>query len=92
MRLYPQADQKYLITKSSVILGSAKSKLDSPIGNADFEDRVDMLCELGVCLCQNPLLSLAPVVEAVVNEYSFDLRHFLAITTYAGQSSAVVSL
>jgi len=92
MRLYPQADQKYLITKSSVILGSAKSKLDSPIGNADFEDRVDMLCELGVCLCQNPLLSLAPVVEAVVNEYSFDLRHFLAITTYAGQSSAVLSL
>ena len=66
--------------------------LDPPIGDADFEDRVDMLCELGVCFGQNPLFSLAPVVETVVNEYSFDLRHFLAITTYAGQSSAVLSL
>lgn len=67
MRPYPTADQKYLMTKSSVMLNGWHCVLSFsylPIRNANFVDGMDMLGELLVGCPKDGELALATIVKA----------------------------
>lgn len=82
MRPYPTADQKYLMTKSSVMLRESvlSERSCSPVRDANFEDGVDVLGQLLVGIPQDSKFAFAAIVKAEMSSVHFNVQE---LSTYA---------